>query len=84
MVQASVWSRMGSAVGTDEFITASAHKHADNWRKELQHLAQIAKTDPHATRAALTYGLRGRWTYVMRTLVMPEAAQLALDDPAAE
>ena len=84
MVQASMWSRMGSAVGTDEFTNASAHKHTDNWRKELQYLAQIAKTKPHAAHAALTPGLRGRWTHVMHTLVMPEAAQLALDDPAAE
>ena len=75
---------LGSAVGTDEFINATVHEHADNWRKELQHLAQITKTKPHAPHAALTHGLRGYWIYVMRTLAMPEAAQLALDNSVAE
>ena len=38
---------LGSAVGTDEFINATTHEHANKWMKKLQHLAQIAETKPH-------------------------------------
>ena len=75
---------LGSAIGTDAFITTTVHEHADNWRRELQRLTQLAKTEPHAAHAALTHGLRGRWTYVMRTLAMPETDQLALDAAVVE
>ena len=89
MVQASSWSQIEQSTlslpsAQISCINAAAHEHADNWGKELQYLAQITKTEPHAAHAALTHGLRGRWTYVMRTLAIPEAAQLALDNSVAE
>ena len=35
---------------------------------ELQQLAKLASTEPHAAYAALNHGLRGRWVYLLRTL----------------
>ena len=75
---------LGSAIDTDDVISTTAYQHTNNWRRELQHVAQITKTELHATHAALMHVLQGRWTYVMRTLAMPEATQLALDDSVAD
>lgn len=37
------------------------------WCEELQTLARFALADPQSALAALTHGLRHRWTYSMRT-----------------
>ena len=39
-----------------------------NWSLELEQLASIANTQPHAAFSALTHGLASRWVYVARTV----------------
>ena len=38
------------------------------WAKELETLADIALTQPHAAHAAYTFGLKSRWVYLQRTM----------------
>ena len=37
------------------------------WCEQLEKMSQFAETEPHAAYTALTFGLKHRWTYVMRT-----------------
>ena len=43
------------------------HK-VEYWVGEVTRLAEFAISQPHASYAAFTFGLRHRWTYFMRTL----------------
>ena len=38
------------------------------WKAELDKLASIAKSEPHAAFAAFTHGLIGHWMYFLRTI----------------
>ena len=37
------------------------------WKREIEQLSEIAKTQPQAAYAALTHGLVSKWTYLART-----------------
>ena len=39
------------------------------WVEEVKRLSQIAQTEPHAAYTAFTYGLKHKWTYLMRTVL---------------
>ena len=38
------------------------------WASEIERLAEIAKTQPHAAYTAFTFGLKHRWNFIMRTV----------------
>ena len=38
------------------------------WSKQVNQLADVASTEPHAAYAAFVFGLRHRWTFVQRTM----------------
>lgn len=40
----------------------------EDWVKEVTRLAEFARSQPQVSYAAFTFGLRHRWTYLMRTL----------------
>ena len=40
----------------------------ENWTKELECLATVAVTQPHAAHAAFTHGLSSKWSYLTRTV----------------
>ena len=46
------------------------------WTKEIEHLAKVAVSQPHAAYAAFTHGLSSRWTYLLRTI--PDIQDLLL------
>ena len=46
----------------------------DKWVNEVTKLADFAISQPQASYAAFTFGLRHRWTYFLRTL--PDIAEL--------
>ena len=45
-----------------------------DWVNKITLLSEIAQSHPHSAYCALTHGLIGRWTYVMRTI--PDIASL--------
>ena len=38
------------------------------WAGELEQLASIARSQPHAAHAAFTDGMTSKWTYLTRTM----------------
>ena len=70
---------LGSAVGELNFVEDFFRKKVQDWTKESEKLAVFAKTEPHAAFAALSHGLRGRYTYLLRTLPAPETLLQSLD-----
>lgn len=40
----------------------------EEWVNEIRRLAKIATIEPHAAYTALTFGIRHRWNYLMRTV----------------
>ena len=59
---------LGAAIGTEEFKKKYMGDKVNEWVKEVEGLAIIAKTEPHAAYSAYTHGLQHRWSFVMRTI----------------
>ncbi len=66
--------RLGAAIGsrshTEDYVTVKVTK----WCDEINQLANVAKTQPHAAYCAYTHGLSSRWTFLSRTI--PDIADL--------
>ena len=54
------WPCLGAAIGTAEFVQSHVEGTVAEWTKELESLATIALTQPHAAHAALTHGLSSK------------------------
>ena len=65
---------LGAALGSRAFAKEYVSKKVTDWVSEIALLSEIAQTHPHSAYCALTHGLIGRWTYVMRTI--PDIASL--------
>ena len=59
---------LGAALGTGTFIKEYVQEKVVMWKAELDKLASIAKSEPHAAFAAFTHGLIGHWMYFLRTI----------------
>ena len=71
---------LGSAVGDRDFSRSFLDQKVDEWLEELKVLAKFAQTEPHAAFTALTHGLRGRYTYLLRTMPDTAASVKRVDD----
>ena len=61
---------LGAALGSWSFL----EEYVGEWVNEVTKLAEFAISQPQASYAAFTFGLRHRWTYFLRTL--PDIAEL--------
>ena len=59
---------LGAAFGTEDFVISHVKDKVAKWMKELDSLATIALTQPHAAHAAFTHGLSSKWSYLTRTI----------------
>ena len=59
---------LGVALGTDEYMQAFVSDKVKQWVSELEQLAKIACSQPHAAYAAFTHGMTSKWTYFTRTM----------------
>ena len=59
---------LGAAIGSQEYVTGQVESKVNEWISNMQCLAKIAVTQPHATFSALTHGLMSKWTYLSRTI----------------
>ena len=59
---------LGAPLGTDEFCKSFISAKVEKWVEEIKHLSIIAESQPHAAYSALTNGLVGRWTFLMRVV----------------
>ena len=58
---------LGAPIGTKAFVELFVENKVDQWAAELNSLAAIAKTQPHAAHSAFTHGLTSFWSYITRT-----------------
>ena len=61
-------SYLGAALGTEEYMQAFVTDKVQQWTGELERLATIARSQPHATHAAFTHGMTSKWSYLTRTM----------------
>ena len=61
-------------IGSRAFAEEYVSKKVTDWVSKITLLSEIAQSRPHSAYCALTHGLIGRWTYVMRTI--PDIASL--------
>ena len=59
---------LGAAIGSEEFVISHVKNKVAKWTEELNSLAMIALTQPHAAHAAFTHGLSSKWCYLTRTI----------------
>ena len=59
---------LGEALGSRSFLQEFVGEKVDEWVNEVTKLADFAISQPQACYAAITFGLRHRWTYFLRTL----------------
>ena len=59
---------LGAAIGSKEFKEKYVSEKIKEWVSELEHLNDIARSEPQLAYAAYTFGLSKRWLYIMRTL----------------
>ena len=58
---------LGAPIGSKEFVEMALKRKVDAWVTEVEKLALIAKTHPHAAYAAYCHGLCHRWKFISRT-----------------
>ena len=64
---------LGAAIGSAHFLQSHVRDKVAKWNAQVESLANIAKTQPHAAHAVFTLGLRNKWTHVQRTMKNTEA-----------
>ena len=57
---------LGGAIGITSFRNQLIDQKVRKWVEETKTLSEIAKTEPHATIAAITHGLFSRWNYFLQ------------------
>ena len=67
------------ALGSRSFLEEYVGEKVDEWVNEVTNLADFAISQPQASSAAFTFGMRHRWTYFLRTV--PDIANKAPDAP---
>ena len=71
---------LGSPVGTTDYISSFARQKAQDWAKEVEILADIADSQPHAAYSALTHGLTSKWNHLSRTTPKIESFLQPVED----
>lgn len=71
---------LGAVVGNKAFKEEYVTNKVNNWVKDIEELANIAKEDPQIAYAGYTKGLCHRWKYVQRTIPDIEKLMEPLED----
>ena len=59
---------LGAALGQRSYLEEYVGSKVKEWISEVTLLAEFATSQPQASNAVLTFGVRHKWTYFMRTL----------------
>ena len=59
---------LGAPLGSFSFIEESVCGKVVTWKADLQHLCELACSQPHAAFAVYTHGWSSRWTFLARTV----------------
>ena len=71
---------LGAALGSHDFKTKYIEEKVSKWCEEIQNLADIAKSQPHAAYSAYIHGLQHRYSYFIRTIHDIQDQLKPLDD----
>ena len=58
---------LGAALGSRSYLEEYVGEKVEDWVNQVTNLAAFASSQPQASYAAFTFGLRHRWTYFLRT-----------------
>ena len=70
---------LGTALGSRSYFEQYVGDKVGDWVGEVTRLAEFARSQPQASYATFTFGLRHRWTYFMTTLPDIETLQRSLE-----
>ncbi len=59
---------LGAAIGSRSYTEVYVTDKVRKWSDEINLLAKIAQTQPHAAYCAYTHGLSSRWSFLSRTI----------------
>ena len=59
---------LGAALGSRSYLEEYVGEKVEDWVNQVTNLVAFASSQPQASYAAFTFGLRHRWTYFLRTL----------------
>ena len=71
---------LGAVIGSKEYREEFVADKVKTWVKEIQLLADIASTQPHAVYSALVHGVASRWSFVSRTIPDIQSLLQPLED----
>ena len=54
---------LGAVIGSRDFLESYVSDKVEDWVREVAQLADFARTQPQASYAAYSFGLKHRWTY---------------------
>ena len=63
---------LGAALGSEELVKKFTEEKVADWVRQIELIAEIAKTQPHAAFAAFTHGLQHKWTFFQRTMELED------------
>jgi hypothetical protein len=59
---------LGAAMGSSSFISSFLREKVVAWTQQIECLAKIALSQPHAALAGFAHGVRNKWTFSQRTM----------------
>ncbi|XP_063588678.1 uncharacterized protein LOC134765814 [Penaeus indicus] len=59
---------LGAILGTNSAKAEYVKKQVYKWIHELKLLAQFAEVEPHSAYTAFTFGMKHKWSFLMRTV----------------
>ena len=71
---------LGAALGSNDFKTDYINEKVSTWCEEINNLAEIAKSQPHAAYSAYIHGQQHKYRYFMRTINNIQDQLKPLDD----
>jgi hypothetical protein len=61
---------LGAFIGTRPAIKSFVGDKVQSWTRQINLLADIGKTQPHAAHAGYLHGLRSKWVFLQRVMVV--------------
>ena len=71
---------LGAAIGSPQFKEEYINEKVNKWTSNIEALAEIAKSEPHAAYAAYLHGEQHKYNYFKRTLLNIDSNLKPLDD----
>ena len=59
---------LSAVIGSKEFKDQNCQEKVDKWLREMESLAEISKSQPHAAYVAFTKGFKSKFTYYLSTI----------------